>query len=92
MMKGTVMFASLLQRDSRAHAPNIEPKPRGTFPQNETLAVACWGALENGIFGVAPRPSIAYWGANLGKSVYWEAQLEFSISWDLASCSQASTT
>ena len=42
MMKGTAMFASLLKRDSRAHAPNIEPKPASTFPQNETLAVSCW--------------------------------------------------
>ena len=33
MMKGTVMFASLLKRDSRAHTPNIEPKPMSTFPQ-----------------------------------------------------------
>ena len=27
MMTGTVMSTSLLKRDSRAHAPNIEPKP-----------------------------------------------------------------
>ena len=26
-MKRTLMFASLLKRDSRAHAPNIKPKP-----------------------------------------------------------------
>ena len=31
MVKGTVIFASLLKRDSRAHAPNIEPKPKCAF-------------------------------------------------------------
>ena len=58
MMKGTVIFASLLERDSRAHAPNVEPKPTGTFPQNETLAVACWDTLENGTLEWLPDPRL----------------------------------
>ena len=37
----------IAKRDSRAHAPKIEPKPISTFPQNETLAVACWLLEEN---------------------------------------------
>ena len=60
MMKGTVMFASLLKRDSGGHAPNIEPKLMSTFPQNETLAVACWDTPVMWDFRVDPRPLIAY--------------------------------
>ena len=45
--------------NSRVHAPNIEPKPTSTFPQNETLAVACW---DNLVYGTLSgfQTSIAY--------------------------------
>ena len=58
MMKGSVMFASLRKRDSRAHALDIEPKPMSTSLQNEILAVAFWDTLVFVTFEWLPDPRL----------------------------------
>ena len=43
---------------AESHAPKIEPKPMSTFPQNETLAVACWDTLVHGTAKCIPDPRL----------------------------------